>query len=53
MESITWEMVVVIIAALEAFVGALPNNWVPYHSIVLKFFKFLEELDFGNKKPVS
>jgi hypothetical protein len=44
MENIGWPTILILIGALEAFIGALPNTWVPYHSIILKFFKFLEEL---------
>jgi len=43
-EYITWENVIIVLAALEAAIGALPNNWVPYRSVVLKLFKFLEDL---------
>ena len=40
----TWAIVLVIIAALDAAIGALPNEWIPYRSIILKFFRFLEEM---------
>jgi hypothetical protein len=31
------------IPAIEMFVGALPNNLVPYRSIILKILKALDE----------
>ena len=31
------------IPALEVFIGALPNNIVPYRSIILKILKALDE----------
>jgi hypothetical protein len=46
----TWEIVVAVLIALEAFIGALPNNWIPYRSFILRFFKFLEESEFKAKK---
>ena len=40
----TWENALIFMAALEAFLGALPNNWLKYKSQILKFFKFLYDL---------
>ena len=41
---LTWENVIIVIAALEAFLGAIPNDWFKYKSYILKFFKFLYDL---------
>ena len=40
----TLENTLIFIAALEAFLGALPNDWLKYKSQILKFFKFLYDL---------
>jgi hypothetical protein len=39
-----WPIVVALIPAVEAFLGALPNNWIPYRSRILKVLKAVEEL---------
>ena len=43
MEYLTWENILIFVAALEAFIGALPNNWVKYRSFILRLFKAVEE----------
>lgn len=32
-----------IIAGLEVFLGALPNNFVPYRSLILRILKAIDE----------
>ena len=40
---ITWENVLIFVAALETFVGALPNSWVKYRSQILRVFKAVDD----------
>ena len=43
MEYLTLENILIFVAALEAFIGALPNNWVKYRSFILRLLKAIEE----------
>jgi len=40
---LTWENVLIAIGALVAFMGALPNNWVKYRSVLLRLFKAIDD----------
>jgi len=44
---LTVENVVIFLAALEALLGAIPNNWIKYRSFLLRAIKavvnFVEE----------
>jgi len=40
---LTWENALILIAALETFIGALPNTWIKYRSFILRLFKAIEE----------
>lgn len=43
-----WGTILIVLAILEAMLGAVPNDWLPYRSKILQFLKFLEE--WGNPK---
>ena len=35
--------VIIAIGGIEALIGAVPNNWIPYRSLILRLFKAIEE----------
>ena len=42
-EWLTLANVLIAIGGLEALIGAVPNSWIPYRSLVLRLFKAIEE----------
>jgi len=42
-EWVTLANVLIAIGGIEALIGAIPNSWVPYRSIILRLFKAIEQ----------
>ena len=42
-EWVTWTNVIIAAGGIEALIGAVPNNWIPYRSALLRLFKAIEE----------
>jgi len=40
---LTWQNVLIAIGGIEALIGAVPNNWIKYRSVLLRLFKAIEE----------
>ena len=39
----TWANLIIAIGGIEALIGAVPNNWIPYRSVILRLFKAIDD----------